>query len=241
MAGVIETLLDSPSTINTNSKKGPQRHIYNELVDLQSDPGDPELESPYLKADHVTTIPDHTDTITSGNFTITLNFPNYDVKETTANVAFDAEEAAIQTAVDDALSGETIVDSYTAGDVDVSLTGNLTANEATLTANGTSVSGAYMLVTTSNVDLDADKLADPVVATAGTMNRPAEATLALFDVIKPVSSAPYQGESVSESDFEAGDNPFSLAPATKKALAHEAVVSEDTTIGDALRAVLDYS
>lgn len=243
MANVIATLLDSPSTINTEEgdQKGPARHIYEELTYLQSDPGDPVLESPYLKADHVTTVPAHTDTVTSGNFTITVNFPNYGVAETTANIAFDDDEAAIQSAVDTALSSETVVGSYSAGDVDVSLTGNLTANAATLTANGDSVSGAYMLVTTANVDLDADELATPVVATAGTMNRPAEATLALFDVVKPASSTPYQGESVTGSDFEAGDNPFSLAPATKKALAREAKVAENAVIGLALESVLDYT
>jgi len=243
MANVIATLLDSPSTINTDEadQKGPARHIYEELTYLQTSPGDPTLESPYAKASHVATIPAHTDTITSGNFTVTMNFPNYSVAVTTANIAYDAEQAAIQSAVDTALSSETVVESYTNGDVDVSLTGNLTANAVTLTANGDSVNGAYMVVTTANVDLDADKLADPVVATAGTMNRPAEATLALFDVVKPSSSAPYQGESVTESDFEAGDNPFSLSPATKKALAYEAKVAENATIGLALEGVLDYT
>lgn len=243
MANVIATLLDSPSTINTDEadQKGPARHIYEELTYLQTAPGDPTLESPYAKADHVTTVPAHTDTISSGNFTITVNFPNYSVAVTTANIAYDANQSTIQTAIDNALNSETVVSRYSSGDVDVSLTGNLTANDATLTANGTSVSGAYMIVTTSDVDLDADKLATPVVATVGTMNRPAEATLALFDVVKPASSAPYQGESVTESDFEAGGNPFSLSPATKKALAYEAKVAENATIGLALEGVLDYT
>jgi hypothetical protein len=242
MANVIATLLDSPATINTDEggMKGPQRHVYEELTYLQTDPGDPALASPYLKAAHVTTVPAHTDTITSGNFTITMNFPNYGVAKTTANIAFDDEQAAIQTAVDNALDGETIVGSYTAGDVDVALTGNLTANAATLTANGDGVNGAYMVVTTSNVDLDADKLGTPVVATAGTMNRPAEATLALFDVVKPSDSTPYQGQTVTASDFEVGDNPFSLSPGTVKALVKEAVVNEDDPdIGLAMQAALE--
>lgn len=241
MANVIATLLDSPSTINTDDDaKGPQRHIYDELTYLQTYPGDPALASPYLKADHVTTIPAHTDTISSGNFTITMNFPNYDVAVTTGNIAYNAEAAAIQTAVDTALDSETIVASYTAGDVDVALTGDLTANAATLTANGDGVGGAYMIVTTANVDLDADELATPVAATAGTLNRAAEATLALFDVVKPSGDTPYQGQTVTSADYEVGDNPFSLSPATVKALVYESVVAEaDSNLGLAMRDALE--
>jgi len=239
MANAIATVLANAKTINSeNDAKGPLRHVYEELVALQTVPGDPALASPYLKASHVTTIPAYADTVSSGNFTITINFPNYGVAVTTGNIAFDANEATIQSAVDAALDTKTIVATYNAGDVSVNLVGDLTANAATLTANGTTVNGAYMVVTTTNVNLDADELVTPVVATAGTMNRPAEATLKLFDVVVPSGTLPYQGQAALETDYTLKDNPFSLSPATQKALIDEIIINENETIGLAIRSVV---
>jgi hypothetical protein len=238
LAGTINTVIANAATFSTDDNiKGPDRHIHNELLDLKAS-SEKDLAAPYLLSSHVTTVPAHTDTITSGNFTMTLNFPKYGVAVTTGNIAFDDEQADIQTAVDTALSGESILSSYTAGDVDVALTGNLTANDATVTANGTSVNGAYMVVTTANVDLDADKLATPVVATVGTLNRAAEMTLNMLDILYPASSVPYLGETVTKSDFTVGGNPLSVSPATKRALVNEIIVNVDEDLGVAMREAL---
>ena len=78
MAGVIATLLAAPKTINVSADaKGPSRHVYNELLELQAQ-GDPTLASPYLKADAVETVAANGGT--SGNLTITINFPVQDRK-----------------------------------------------------------------------------------------------------------------------------------------------------------------
>jgi hypothetical protein len=230
MGDTINTVLNNATTFNTSDDaRGPDRHAYNELLQLKSN--DIALASPYAKASHVATIPAHTDTINSGNFTITLNFPNYNVAVTTGNMSYDANQATIQSAVDTALSGETVVASYNSGDVDVSLTGNLTANDATLTANGSTVNGAYMKVSTANVDLSADNLATPVVATAGTMDRAAEALLFQYDVVRPTGDLPYQGQVANENDYETGDNPWSLSPGLINVLVDEIIMNENDIIG----------
>lgn len=234
MAGIIATLLSNSKNISSTIDKGPGRHIYNELVALQN-VIDPALASPYLLASHVTTIPAHTDTISSGNFTITINFPKYGVAVTTGNIAYDAAAAAVQTAIDTALDGSTIVSSYNAGDVDAACTDNLTANDFTLTANGTTVNGAYMVVTTTNVNLDADNLATPVVATAGTLNRAAEAFLYEFGVVGPSSTPVGHGVSVAATDYaliNSGDiNPHSLSPALLDAVVRDVAYEESPTNG----------
>lgn len=238
MAGTINTVISNAATFNTDDDaRGPDRHIHNELLDLKAS-SEKDLAAPYLLTSHVSTVPAHTAAITSGNFTMTLNFPKYGVAVTTGNIAFDDEEAAIQTAVDTALSGETILSTYSAGDVDVALTGNLTANAATITANGTSVNGAYMVITTANVDLDADKLGTPVVATVGTLNRAAEMTLNMLEILY-LTSVPYLGEPVDKDDFTVGDNPLSVSPATKRALVNEIIVNVDEDLGVAMREALN--
>lgn len=234
MANVIATVISDTKNIDkTADARGPSRHAYDELVDLQSSPsGDPELASPYLKASAQSTVAATGGS--SGNFTITMNFPKYGVAVTTANIVYNAAEAAIQTAIDNALSGETVVSSYNAGDVDAAVTGNVSANAATITANGSTVNGAHMIVTTTNVDLD---VAAPAVTqvTAGTMNRPAEALLALFDVVSPSGTVPYQGQAATESDYSLGDNPFSISPGLQKLLIDDIILNEDDTIGVAIR------
>ena len=234
MANVIATLLTAPNTINIvdADNKGPQRHVYEELVAIQAGV-DPALASPYLKADNVNTIPAHSASCVSGNFTITLAFPKYGVEVTTGNILFNAEMAAIQTLVDSALAGEIILEAYSSGDVAVDLTENLndTVNSATLTSNGTSVTGVYATVTTANAgDLGADKLSTPVVTTPGTVNRASEAALAYFGVIVPTSDITPQGSTPSDGDYTLGGNPFSVSPGTRDALVREVQFSEDPTL-----------
>jgi hypothetical protein len=234
MAGVIATLLANSKNISSTIDKGPGRHVYNELVALQTI-ADPTLAAPYAAASHVAVIPNHTDTISSGNFTITIGFPMYGVSVTTGNIAYDAAEAAIQTAVDTALDGSSVIATYNAGDVDVALTGNLTANDATITANGATVNGAYMTVTTANVDLDADNLGIPSNTTLGTLDSPAEAFLKHFGVIAPASAPIPHGAVVAASNYvllnEGDISPHSLSPALLDAVVRDVAAEEQPVNG----------
>lgn len=229
MSGIIATVFTDTKTISREAN----HHVYKELEDLQTLTLDPDLASPYLLASSVSTV-GATTNATEGNFTITLNFPKAGVVKTTANIAYNAEAAAIQTAIDDALDGETIGATYNAGDVDVAVTGNISANAATLTANGTTVNGYNMIVTTSNVDMDADEIT-VTQNTVGTGNRPAEAALQMLQVVGPSGTLPYQGQAAVKSDYEMLGNPFSVSPALQKALIDDIIVNEDATIGVAIR------
>jgi hypothetical protein len=235
MAGTIATLLTAPKTINIvdENNKGPQRHVYEELVALQSR-HDPTLASPYVAADAVSTIGANGGS--SGNLTITIAFPEYGVEVTTGNIVATAADTVVQTAVDAALAGETLISSYTADDLKVVGT-NMSANAVSLTANGTSIAKTNMVVTTANVDMD---VAAPTVAatTIGTANRPAEAVLAEYGVVTPASGIIGVGSSPLDSDFTTGDNPFSLSPGTKSALVNEISAQGDPTLAATMRSVI---
>jgi hypothetical protein len=241
MAGTIATLLAAPKTINivATAAKGQQRHAYKELLALQA-LSDKTLASPYLKASNVNTIPAHTADCVSGNFTITINFPNYGVAVTTGNIIYNAAAATIQTAVDSALAGSVIVATYVADDFKVVMSGNLndTVNSCVITSNGTTVNGAYCVVTTANVDLGSNNLSTPVVTTPGTMNRPAEAVLAQQGVVVPASSVTPQGLVPSESDYTLGGNPQSLSPGLQDLLLREIQFSENAVLSAYLRTVI---
>jgi len=236
MAKVIATLLTSPKTINVAQTKGPNRHIYNELQALQAQ-GDPPLASPYLVDDCVETVAANGGS--TGNLTLTITIPKYNIAVTTANIVYSAAEAAIQSAIDTAMSGQVAVSTYVAGHIDAGTCVNMSSATCAITAGGASVAETHMVITTANVDMD---VSAPAVTstTIGTGNRPAEAVLALYSAIKPSGSLPAaQGTVPDAGDYVVGDNPLSLSPALQKALVDEITAKEDKTIGIAIRAIKD--
>jgi len=231
MSGVIAQVLADTKVISREANQ----HVYHELLDLQTLTKDPTLASPYLQASANSVVAANGGS--TGNLTITMNFPKAGVKVTTGNITFNAAVATVQSSIDSALSGEVIGATYNAGDVAASGAGLISGNALTLTANGATVNGYQMIVTTANVDMDvaAPSVTEGVV---GTGNRPAEAALFHLDVLRPSGTLPYQGQVAVPSDYELGDNPFSVSPALQAALAHDAIVNEDETIGVAIRAAL---
>jgi len=235
MAGAIATLITASNVVprTATGLRAQNRHAFAELEELQAK-GDPALASPYLKASGVSTITANGGT--SGSFTITMNFPKYGVAVTTGNVAFDDAEADIQALIDTALAGEVLLTTYSAGHVDAGACANQAANTCAVTANGTTVNGVYMVVTTTNVDLD---VAAPAVTetTVGTQNRPSEAVLAAYNVITPASTvAPQSGATPAVADYDHGDNHLSLSPGLIDLLVGEVQVTEDKALGEYLRA-----
>jgi len=237
MAGVIATLLTSAKAISKvdAGNRAKQRHAYDELIQLQGK-GDPTLASPYLAASAVSTIAANGGT--SGNFKITINFPEQSVAVTTANIAYNAAEAAIQSAIDTALNGQTIKATYVAGHVDAGSCANMASASCNITANGASVNQAHMVVTTTNVDLDVAAPAVTVV-TVGTINRPAEAILALYSCLTPASAPLGYGITPGESDYEVGGNPLSLSPGLKDLLVTEVEVTENEVLGQFFRTQIE--
>jgi hypothetical protein len=233
MAGTIATLLASAkaiSKVDADNRAG-QRHAYDELIQLQNQ-GDPELASPYIPASAVSTIGANGGS--SGNFTITINFPEQGVAVTTGNILYNAADSAIQTAIDTALSGETIKATYVAGHLDAGTCANMSSATCNLTANGASVNQAHMVVTTTNVDMDVAAAAVTVV-TVGTIVRSAEAMLAYYSCLTPNTVPLGYGITPSEGDYVDGDNPLSLSPGLKELLVTEMEVSENGTLGQWFR------
>jgi len=237
MAGTIATFLTAASTINTNEdsdQKGQQRHAYKELLDLQAI-NDPTLSPPYFADDASASIAANGGT--TGNFTITLSFPKVGVEVTTGNIAYNSANAAVQTALDTALSGEVLNETYTADDLKVGVTANASSAAISMTANGDSVTNLNMLVTTANVDMDV--AAPAVTATGvGTGNRQGEALLAYLSVVTPLGTITPQGDTPAEGDYVLGDNPFSLSPGLQEIIISSIQRDEDKTIGDAIREVV---
>jgi hypothetical protein len=234
MAGAIATLITVSKVVprTATGLRAQNRQAYAELEELQAK-GDPELASPYLKASGVSTIAANGGT--TGNLTLTINFPKQGVAVTTANIAYNANEAAIQSAIDTAMGSLTVLSSYSGGDIDAGACANFSSASCAVTANGTSVNGAYMVVTTANVDMD---VAAPAVTetTVGTQNRPAEAILNAYSVITPASAvAPQSGAVPAVVDYTDGCNSLSLSPGLIDLLIKEVKASEDKTIGQYFR------
>ena len=233
MAGTIATLLSTAnaiSKVDAGNRAG-QRHAYDELIQLQNQ-GDPALASPYVDASAVSTVAANGGT--TGSFTITLNFPAQGVTATTANVAYNDNEAAIQTLLDTAMAGKTVVSIYVAGHVDAGACVNMATASCNLTANGASVNQAHMVVTTANVDLD---VAAPgvTVVTVGTDDRPAEAMFAYYSCLTPNTVPLGYGITPTAGDYVDGDNPLSLSPGLKALLVTEMEVSENAVLGQFFR------
>jgi hypothetical protein len=233
MAGTIATLLSTAkaiSKVDADNRAG-QRQAYDELIQLQNQ-GDPTLASPYVDASAVSTVAANGGT--TGNFTLTLNFPEYGVTATTANIVYNAAEAAIQSAIDTAMSGKVVVATYSAGDVDAGACVNMASASCNITANGTTVNKAHMIVTTANVDMD---VAAPgvTVVTVGTANRPAEAMFAYYGCLTPNTIPAGHGVTPSDGDYVDGDNPLSLSPGLKALLVTEMEVSENGVLGQWFR------
>lgn len=233
MAGTIATLLASAKAISKvdADNRGQQRHAYDELIQLQG-VGDPTLASPYVDASAVATVGANGGS--TGNFTITLTFPAEGVAVTTANVVYNADAAAIQTLLDTAMVGAVVVATYSAGDVDAGACANMSSATCAITANGTTVNQAHMVVTTANVDLD---VAAPAVTvgTIGTPDRPAEAMFAYYSCLTPASAPLGYGITPTAGDYVDGDNPLSLSPGLKALLVSEMEVSENATLGQWFR------
>ena len=238
MAGTIATLLSDSKNLSSTPTKGPVVHAYNEAVELQS-VADPTLASPYLKASAASTVAANGGS--TGNLTITMNFPKYGVAVTTGNIAYNASVATVQTAVDSALATKVILATYNADHVKASDAGLISGNVLTLTANGTTVNGAHMVVTTANVDMD---VAAPAVAvvTVGTQNRPAEAFLYHFGVIEPVSSVVAQGITPTAANYQLlseGDiNAHSLSPGLLDAVVRDVAANEDNDLAVLFRSMI---
>jgi len=178
-------------------------------------------------SDEVQTINQYANNPTGGTFTLTVDLQG-EPAFTTAAIAFNANAATIETAIDVAATAAA-VGGWTNGDITVAAEAtNLTDGDITLTFDGNSVD--ELLHTLSTVNPAALVLLDPLddpaesTTTAGEEVRPALAALlaaGIFGGTLPEQGAAPSGV-VDAHGFELGPNPHRVSNDTIKALCLQA-------------------
>jgi hypothetical protein len=204
---------------------GPDRVITMQIEQLQVKQGDVPYPSGYTEVDEVQEIGTYNGTVSSGNFTLTVNVD--DTARTTANIAYDASAATIETAIDTVCSGN--VTDWTNGDIAVSLVGDLTANAATLTYSGNAVDATnHPAVIINDIDLGGGgTVGDVTTTTNGQTVRTALAALNVMGVID--SPPPPQGTTSGlTATSTRASYPEMPRQEVLQALAKQAAIDDDT-------------
>lgn len=209
---------------NSDGTVATDRVITQQIERFQARQGDVPAPSEYAEADEVQEIAAFVPTVSSGNFTLTVNIAGAAL--TTANIAFDATAAAIESAIDTVCSGN--VAGWTNGDISVALTGDLTANPATLTYDGTSVDATnHPAIIISDVDLGGG--GSPGAVTTTTNGQTVRLALAALNVMGIIDSPPpEQGTTTVVATTTRASNPYFPGQETLQALAMQAAIDDDT-------------
>lgn len=163
--------------------------------------GDPDISDDTAVIDEVQSIAQHVEA-DAGDFTITVTLANGESFETAA-IAYDANAAAIESAIDTAAVGT--VTGWSNGDISVA-GGPLTTTPVTLTFDGDSVDGAnhpLAVIDDSGLEFESGPgtAGEVTLVTAGQAGRPAWEALQLAGIIG--GTIPEQGEN-ADSITDAG-------------------------------------
>lgn len=202
-------------------------------LERQIDNYDPEIGSPYSETNEVQVLGQLGGTPSGGTYTVTFILAD-GTTFTTATIAYNANAATIEGAIDTAATGT--VTGWTNGDISVS-GGGLDAADVTLTFDGDSVSGANHSQTT------VDSSGVTGGATAGTDSTSTEgqpkrlALAILFGMNIVAGSIPEHGEPVT--DWVKGDPivpqpSFSLVDALADQAGYE---GEDISVINSLKSL----
>lgn len=207
----------------TEPQSGTARSAYNELLGAKARM-DPTQPAAFDAMDAVKVVAKHVATASGGNFTITITEPD-GTEHTTANISYNAEEGTIETAIDVVCTGN--ITDWTNADISVALTGNLTANAATVTFDGTSVTEQNYDLTTTDVDITGGGTVGAVTTTTyGQGIRYAWAVMHAFGMI-PTSVLPAQGELLAVDSLTSTTRWPNAA--LRKALAWQAAIDDNST------------
>jgi len=139
---------------------------------------DPDVRTAFAARDEIAVIPEQTDAGVADTYTLTINF--YGALKgtaiTTAAIAFDAVDTAIESAIDTAAAA---IPGFVAGDIAVTMAGaaGLDDGTVTLTFSGDSVDETPAVVTLTPTGFTAT---GPITRTEGRTNR--KALQALYDL-----------------------------------------------------------
>ncbi len=146
--GLISDFLSASVSIDITPPITPlDRRAYRELKAIVSE-GDSVLPSALQAADEVQSIAAYVATVSGGDFTLEFTLWNGETF-TTAAIAWNADAATIEAAIDTAATAASITD-WTNADISVALTGDLTTNPATITFDGASVTEANHVLVVMN-------------------------------------------------------------------------------------------
>lgn len=229
--GILSDLLASPHTFGSAAgQSGNQRAVFDELRNLKATIGDPDYPSGYTDANEVQSIAIYGGSPSAGNVKLTITLRN-GTTFTTANIAYNGNTAAIQSAIDTAAA--LAIPGYVAGDIVVG-GGPLTTTPVTLTFSGNSVKNANQGLTT----VDASGVTGGTAGAVSTSNQgqAARTGWALLKVLGIVTSAP-PNQGVDPSNVTANKAPFphSLSHAVIAAIIDEIAVEDGN---DATKTVL---
>lgn len=226
--GVYSDFLAHTNVVDvTGDKVANQRSAYGELAAHAAnfDPACP----PFLdEIDEIQVINVFVATVSGGNFTVTV-VDELGVSHLTANIAHDANAATIEGAIDTKMTSDGYA-GWTNADISVALTGDLTANNATITFDGDSVKSKNMGQTAvTDVNLSGGGTVNTVsTSTHGQDKRYAWAVMWAHGMI---TSVPDQGDAMAASDSLNVTPAASMAhwprAALRKLLALQVAIDDD--------------
>jgi hypothetical protein len=220
--GVIATYLANAKVIDGADAKGTLRLARMELLQLAAEFGDPDFTTVMAARDQVSTVTFNA-SISSGNYTLTINRWDGGESFTTANILYTSNAAQIEGIIDTAATGN--ITGWTNGDISVAGGDIATANIA-LTFDGTSVTSNGYTVTTANVDLGGG-VPGAVVSTAnGQANREPWGVMYAGRLI--TNAVPIRGQATGYTTINLHDNngPFRISNPTALLLARDAAIQD---------------
>jgi hypothetical protein len=217
MSGVLADLI--ATLAGTAPRAGGLFSVAHDLIAVRDRQGDIDYPSAYQGANEVQQITQNS--ATGGNYKLTIN--TFDGGSfTTANIAFNANTAAIQSAIDTAMAS---YPGWTNGDIVVGGSA-LNAGTATFTYSGNSVKKKnHGLIAIDGTGLTGGSAGTPSTTTAGQTDRTAWAALLALGAI--TGSPPTQGSSTT---FTADANFVTKSPKvsqqTIRAIANLAAIQD---------------
>lgn len=197
-----------------------------ELSRLLGDIGDIDMPASLLAANEVQSIAKYGGTVTGGTFKLTIILAN-GKSFTTAAIAYNANAATIQTAIDTAATAAAIP-GWVNGSIVVA-GGDLTIAAVTLSCSGAAVAGQKMgLTTIDGTSLVGGTAGAVTVTVDGQTDRMAWAVLQRFGIIS--GTVPVQGTSPSgiTAVYKRGFFPFGISDSLVQDLIVEAAVEDNS-------------
>lgn len=227
--GIFTDLFDNATTIDfggsDNLRQAGDRAIYRDLNYAMQRAGDQDYPSGYDAIDEVQEIAAFGGAPSAGDFTLTISLKDEDAF-TTAAIAYDADAATIEAAIDTAAAAASIA-GFVAGDIAVT-GGPLTTTPIVLTYSGSSVSGKNH----GEVTIDAGGVTGGTAGavsttTDGQTQRTAWAILKVAGVVSGMPTV--QGDTPSSLTVlnTRASFPQMISQDTIRALAHEAAVVDE--------------